>query len=84
MRSMHGDDGESHNLTMLFINGIPDSVGSYQVKDLFAKYGKVSSVFVQRLEKHGRVFNFGFSRFVSRGCAFSIFSAYLWFAYVCF
>lgn len=65
-RLVSGMGGVSQSCTTLFIDGIAESVGYYQVKDLFAKHGKLASIFVQRLKNQGRVSRFGFARFVSK------------------
>ena len=49
--------------TTLFIDGISEMVGYKQIRELFAQYGDLVNVFVQRLRKEGRRFRFGFVRY---------------------
>lgn len=62
-RKVWGAGDISRPCYTLFIDGIADSVGYFQVRDLFQQHGKMSNVFLQRKKKHGRKFRFGFVRF---------------------
>lgn len=62
--SLQGSRGAGRSLSnTLFVDGIADSVGYHQVRKLFASYGRLWKVFVQRFKKVGRRFRFGFVHF---------------------
>src|ERR1044072_1031178 len=60
-----GDD-EDDIPPPLFVDGLVDSVSYQRIRDLFALFGKLRNVFVQRSRKQGRKHRFGFVRFLSR------------------
>ena len=60
-----GDD-EDDIPPPLFVDGLVGSVSYQRIRDLFALFGKLRNVFVQRSRKQGRKHRFGFVRFLSR------------------
>lgn len=59
------NDKGARSCSTLFVDGISTSVRYHQVRNLFAQYGDLLNVFVQRTKKVGRQFRFGFVRFLS-------------------
>ncbi|XP_057454867.1 glycine-rich RNA-binding protein 3, mitochondrial-like [Lotus japonicus] len=57
--------GVSRVCVSLFVDGIAESVSYHQIRGLFAQFGRLVNVFVQRKKKLGRRFRFGFVRFTS-------------------
>src|ERR1044072_6030860 len=65
-----GDEDEGFPAP-LFVDGIADGVSYHRIRDLFYLFGKLRNVFMQRDKKMGRIFRFGFVRFLSRNSAVS-------------
>ncbi|XP_057451791.1 glycine-rich RNA-binding protein 4, mitochondrial-like [Lotus japonicus] len=57
--------GSSKVRVALFVDGIFDSISYHQIRDLFAQFGCLMNVFVQRSKRSGRRFRFAFVCFSS-------------------
>ncbi|XP_057418341.1 eukaryotic translation initiation factor 3 subunit G-like [Lotus japonicus] len=68
---LDGGDGSKSPCFSLFIDGISEAVGYHQVRNLFLKHGKVKSIFIQRQQKVGRRFRFGFVRYILKEDTFA-------------
>lgn len=63
--SICNNDRERQRKPTLFVDGIEEAFGYHHIRGLFALFGRISNVFVQRKRELGRCFRFGIVRLFS-------------------
>lgn len=61
--------GDRKDTITLFVDGIDDNTSYQQLRRVFAAFGKLAGVYIQRYRKEGRWSRFGFIRFLLKSDA---------------